>query len=915
MHRRGDGSPSSTLTVPTIPVVLHERVEAWLTSRGFRPFDFQRRTWDAFARGESGLVHAPTGMGKTLSVWLGPVSEYLEEHPDAGKLGVTSSGAAKRHAAAPLTVLWITPLRALATDTAGSLRAPIDEIGLPWNVETRTGDTPQSLRTKQRDRLPTALVTTPESLSLLLTRSDARERLASVRCVVVDEWHELLSSKRGVQVELALARLRRFARDAGRPLPSVWGLSATIANIDEAARVLVGPSSPEPVRITAKLHKPLSIETVVPEDISRFPWSGHLGLNMLPEVIDLVDASKSSLIFCNTRSQVELWFKAIMDARPDWLGRVSLHHGSIDREIRDKVEQALREGRAKCVVCTSSLDLGVDFSPVELVFQVGSPKGVARLLQRAGRSGHQPGSTSRIVGVPAHAFELVEFVAAREAALAGQIESRTPHQKPLDVLVQHVVTIATGEGFDRGALLDEIRDSYAFRNLTDTEFGWALDFVTRGGPALDAYPEFARVLSPEEQRRQRREQRERERQRRLDRQHAHHSDESSSDAATAASNEQQSGDDDLADDDGDAYDSYYRVASKRIATQHRLNVGTITADQAVQVRFINGRSLGAIEESFIGKLTPGQRFVFAGRVLELVQLRDMTASVRTAKSPRGVVPRWGGGRSPLSTKLAAAVRLVLDRVIDGVYDAPELDAVRPVLELQRAVSALPRDGQLLIEHTATRDGHHAFVYPFEGRQVHEGLGAVLAHRLANLSPRTVTTTPNDYGLELLSTEHITLNEHDYRRLLSTDDLLDDLIACLNAGQLARRRFRDIARIAGLIHPGYPGQRNKASRHLQASSEMFFDVLNDFDPANLLLDQAKREVLEAQLEVARLRRCLQRCAQAELVVVHTERLTPLGFPLFAERLRTQMVSSEKFRERIQRMALHLEDAAPSEAETG
>jgi len=877
---------SGAVVGASMAVVLHERIERWLVSRGFAPFEFQREAWRAYGAGESGLVHAPTGMGKTLSVWLGPVSAYLEAEPGAGPLGRTKRGGAARDEAAPLTVLWITPLRALASDTAGALREPIEEIGLPWTVETRTGDTSQALRAKQRDRLPTALVTTPESLSLMLTHAEARRKLAGVRCVVVDEWHELLSSKRGVQVELALARLRRFAREAGRAAPRVWGLSATIANLEEAARVLVGPGvgvgvglgagaagvasgvggragGAEPRLITAAATKPLRIETVIPSDVTRFPWSGHLGLNLLPEVVELVEGARSSLIFCNTRSQVELWFKAIMAARPDWLGRVSLHHGSVDREIREKVERALREGRAKCVVCTSSLDLGVDFSPVELVFQVGSPKGVARLLQRAGRSGHQPGATSRVVGVPAHAFELVEFAAARESALACEIEARTPYRKPLDVLVQHLVTIATGEGFTREEMLAEVRDTNAFAGLTETEFGWALDFVTRGGPALNAYPEFARVLPPGE-----------------------------GDGAGVASKDR------------------YRVASRRIATQHRLNVGTITADQAVQVRYMNGRTLGTLEESFVSKLTAGQRFVFAGRVLELVQLRDMTASVRNAKTMKGAVPRWGGGRSPLSTKLAASVRRVLNRVAAGEYDAPELEAARPVLELQRSVSVLPLESQLLIEQTETRDGHHAFVYPFEGRQVHEGLGALLAHRLAKRSPRTVTTTPNDYGLELLSTKPIDLGEGEYRELLSSENLLEDLIACLNTGQLARRRFRDIARIAGLIHPGYPGRRDKAARHLQASSEMFFEVLSDFDPANLLLDQARREVLEAQLEVARLRRRLERCAEQELVIVRADRLTPLAFPLFAERLRTQMVSSEKFRERIERMVVQLERGSPS-----
>ncbi len=830
---------------------LNERVRCWLDERGFTPFEFQRRTWAAHERGESGLVHAPTGTGKTLAVWLGPVSRYLDE------IGGAPSRHGKRDDAEPLRVLWITPLRALATDTANALREPVNAMGLPWTIETRTGDTPQSMRAKQRDRLPTALVTTPESLSLMLSHADARTRLARVDTVVVDEWHELMSSKRGVQTELALARLRRFAQDAGSRAISVWGLSATIANLNEAARHLVGVHAAEPALISADIDKPTVIETLIPPDIERFPWAGHLGLKLLPEVIERIEAAESSLVFCNTRSQVELWFKALLEARPDWLGRVSLHHGSIDRDVREKVENALREGRAKCVVCTSSLDLGVDFSPVDLVFQVGSPKGVARLLQRAGRSGHQPGSVSRVIGVPAHAFELVEFAAARDAANERRIEPRTPYRKPLDVLVQHLVTLATGEGFDADGLLREVRTTAAYAELTEREFSWALDFVTRGGPALDAYPDFKRVAPPE----------------------------------------------------GDP--PRFRVASRRIATAHRLAIGTITSDSAMNVRFTSGKSLGTIEESFVSKLSPGSRFVFAGRVLELVRTRDMTAFVKRATSTKGIVPRWGGGRSPLSTQLAKSVRTKLHQARELDATDPELAAVRPILELQREVSELPGPDTLLVEITESRDGHHVFLFPFEGRQVHEGLGSLLAHRIAAESPRTLTTTPNDYGLELLSDTPFEIDADALARVLSPDALVDDLLRCLNSGELARRRFRDVARIAGLIHPGFPGKQSKAVRHLQASSEMFFEVFSDFDPDNLLLDQARREVLEDALEVARLRACLERCVESEIRVVRTERLSPLAFPLFAERLRTQTVSSEDFRARIERMAYDLDESAPGE----
>ncbi len=829
--------------------LLHPTLEHWFETKRWQPFDFQREAWSAYASAHDGLVHAPTGMGKTLSVWLGPVSQWLHEHPDFQP----PTEGIERSQAEPLRVLWITPLRALASDTLDALQQPIQDLGLPWTVEKRTGDTAQSVKAKQRTRFPTALVITPESLSLLLTYPDAQRRMSGIRAVIVDEWHEMLSSKRGTQTELCLARLRRW-----NPRMRTWGLSATLGNVEQAAATLVGSQPPSPPRLVrGSSTKQIEIRSIIPEDTVRFPWAGHIGLKTLPEVIRAIEGANSTLVFCNTRSQVEIWYSAIMDARPDWLGRVSLHHGSLDKQLRDKVEAGLREGRAKCVVCTSSLDLGVDFSPVDLVLQIGSPKGVARLLQRAGRSGHQPGAVSTVLCVPTHAFELVEFAAARSAAMQNRIEDRTPLDKPLDVLVQHLVTCAVGGGFARDEMLSEVRGASSYAELSNTELGWALDFLTKGGAALGAYPEFRRVeidTSGDEQR--------------------------------------------------------FVVRDRSVSTAHRLGIGTITADSAMSVRWASGggKALGTIEESFISKLRNGDRFVFSGRVLELVRVREMTAYVRNAKSSRGTVPRWGGGRTPLSTELSASVRTMLELVRTGDAAEPELAAVAPLLDIQRSWSIIPSPDQLLIETTISRDGHHTFVFPFDGRHVHEGLGALLAYRLTAQAPRSLAVTVNDYGVEILCETPLDLEEREWRCVLNPSDLLPDLLACLNSGQLARRRFRDIARIAGLIHPGFPGRHSKPARHLQASSELFFDVFNEFDPANLLLDQAKREVLSDQLEVTRLRTCLERLARAELRIIPTDRLTPLSFPLYAERLRTQTASSESWRDRIERMVLRLEDAA-------
>ncbi|MEM8781617.1 MAG: ligase-associated DNA damage response DEXH box helicase [Planctomycetota bacterium] len=825
-------------------------IEAWFRETVGEPFEFQRRCWEAQLAGRSGLVHAPTGMGKTLSVWLPALMRWCEAHPDASAWGAMDAVGPR--------VLWVTPLRALATDTEENLLRPIRELGLPWTVQRRTGDVPQSVKNQQRKRLPSCLVTTPESLSVLLSYADAKEKFRGIRVVVVDEWHELMSTKRGTQTELGLARLR-----AWNPELQTWGLSATLGNLDEARDTLLGAGAPRGELIHGPDHKDFELTTLLPESMERFPWAGHLGIRLLDQVVDTIDAARSTLVFTNTRSQAEIWFGQIQAARPDWVGQVALHHGSIERKTRKSVEDLLRSGGLKCCVCTSSLDLGVDFSPVEQVIQIASPKGVARLLQRAGRSGHRPGATSKLVGVPTNALEVLDFAAARTAAEARAIESRPPLDRPLDVLVQHLVTCAMGGGFERDAMLAEVKTTRAFRDLSEQEWAWCLDFVVRGGEPLKVYPQFARVVPPPPE----------------------------------------------------AEGGMYRVGSPKIARFHRMAIGTITSDTAIVVKFQNGRTLGTVEESFVGFLKPKSKFVFAGHLLELVKVHQMTAVVRKANGTKAQVPRWQGGRTPLSTQLADAVRGKLEEAKGGVFASEELKALRPLLELQAAWSMVPGEGELLVEAVRTRDGQHRFIYPLLGRTVHEGLGALLAYRLTEASPRTVVVTVNDYGLEILSPEPFDDLDADggrgWRALLTTERLVDDLLACVDTGQLARRQFRDIARIAGLINPGYPGQ-SQSNRQLQASSELFFDVFRDFDPENLLLDQAKREVLERQLEVARLRNALETLGDTELVFRGPGRLTPLGFPLWAERLREQHLSSQSWEERITQMLGALEAEATAEA---
>jgi len=798
--------------------------EAWFAARGWRPFAFQRDVWAAMAAGESGLLHATTGSGKTYAVWFGALAR-------ATALGVSLAA----RSAPPLGVLWLTPMRALAADSARAIAAPLADLGIAWTVGIRTGDTPPSQRAAQDRRFPTALVTTPESLSLMLTRDAAHDELAAVHTVVVDEWHELMGSKRGVQVQLALARLKRW-----HPGLVVWGLSATLGNLDEAMCVLLGGERGTIVR--GRTEKDLVIDTLLPAHPGRFSWGGHLGKQMQLPVVAEIERSSTTLVFVNVRSQAEAWYQLILDARPEWAGVVALHHGSLDKDVRDWVELGLKEGRLKAVVATSSLDLGVDFVPVERVLQIGSAKGVARLLQRAGRSGHAPGRSSRITLVPTNTLELVEAVAARRAAIAGRIEKRATPDKPFDVLVQHLVTVAIGGGFVADELYAEVKGAWAYRKLTRAEFQWALDFVVRGGASLNAYPEYHRVV---------------------------------------------------ADAGG-----IYRVPSRAIARRHKLNVGTIVSDAQVQVQFVSGGRIGVVEEGFIARLKKGDCFVFAGRTLEFVRAQEMTAYVRSATGRQASMIAWAGAKMPLSSELADSVMEVLADAAQGDFFDPEMDAARPMLETQAALSRIPTPKTLLVEKLESREGQHLFLYPFAGRNAHIGLGSLLAWRLAKERPNTFSIVINDYGLELLSARPVDPTPLVDQSLFEEGDLLRDVLASLNSSELARRRFREIARVAGLISQGYPGQP-KSTRQLQASSSLFYEVFRKYDEGNMLLSQAENEVLGQELDIQRLREVLKRMRSQRVVLVELAVPSPFALPLMVDRFREKL-TTEKLQDRLERM---------------
>ncbi|GIW73765.1 MAG: DNA ligase-associated DEXH box helicase [Phycisphaerales bacterium] len=821
------------------------RIVGWFDRQGWTPHAFQERAWRLHALGRSGLILVPTGSGKTYAAYMGALAELA----DAAQGGSGGRG---------LGILYISPLRALSRDIEQALRRPIEDLGLPLSVESRTGDSPSSVRARQRASLPSVLVTTPESLCLLLTRQDAGGLFASLRTVIVDEWHELLSSKRGSQVELALARLRRFS-----PSVRTWGLSATIANASEAAAALVGVGAKAEI-VRAPVDRPVRVASLLPEDVGRFPWAGHMGLAMLDAVVGWLDPDQPTLVFTNTRSQAETWFQAILARRPQWAERMALHHGSIDRQERERVERGVKHGGIGIVVCTSSLDLGVDFAPVQRVMQIGSPKGVARLMQRAGRARHRPGEPCEITCVPTNAMELLEIAAVRSAIEHGAVEPRDPVGEPLDVLAQHMVTVALGGGFRPDALYEEVRSAWSYRALSREAFDQALLLVTQGGRCLTAYERFCKV---------------------------------------------------------ELVDGVYRVTSRRIAQIHRLNVGTITGPSTIELRTVQGRSLGHIEDTFIGRLRPGEHFVFAGKVLQLVGVRDDAALVRKGRRSTTLTPIWSGTRLPISESLSRSVREAFERAQELLRSAGpgepvcpasasadgELLAFLPVVAAQLRRSVVPAADELLVELWSGPEGARLLMYPFEGRLVHAGMSALLALRLARLQPATFTTTFNDYGFELLCPAGFDYQRHLRPDLLTTENLADDALQSVNSAELAKLRFREIARVAGLVVQGYPGARSRsAARHAQASSGLIYDVLSQFEPDHPLLAQARREVLDNQFEQGRLAQALRRLVRARWRIVRLDRPSPLSLPLMVERLNAQTLSTEDVHQRLARLQAEMQE---------
>ncbi len=851
-------NPADLGTAPLGSPFLHP-IHAWFAQQGWTPMGFQCQAWNSYLAGESGLIQVPTGSGKTYAAVMGPIAELLAE----SGWGAQPPGKP----AAGLRLLYLTPLRALSRDLALAIQAPIEAMGWPLRVGIRNGDTTSHERSKQLRNPPQILITTPESLSLLLANGKAQELFADLQAVVLDEWHELMGGKRGVQAELCLSWLRQQ-----RPGLRTWAISATIGNLEEAARAAVGIASPEPRIITADLQRATAIHSLLPESIDGFPWGGHLGLRMYEQLVAKLDPAVSTLLFTNTRNQAERWHQCLRFACPEMEGALALHHSSISRDEREAIEAGVKAGELRWVVCTSSLDLGVDFQPVERVVQIGSAKNLARLLQRAGRSAHSPGGTSQVLFMPTNALELLELSALRRGLEQGLVETRRPPELALDVLLQHLTSLACGPGFEPRTTLEAVRTAWSYRRLSDEQWRWCLDFLEYGGECLAAYPRYRKLVRcrPE-----------------------------SDDPATAGE------------------PCRYRVLERAIARLHRLNIGTITADRSVTVRFVRGAVIGHVEEAFIGRLKPGDVFFFAGRQLQFVRLREMTAQVKATTKKSSTVPAWAGGQMALSDLLSRQLRAEVDRCARALeegsgLDSPELQALEPLLIRQADLSRLPRQEQFLVELCRSREGSHLYAFPFEGRFVHEGLGFLWAWRLARHRAATITVSVNDYGFELLAPKGYPFEEllELYgEELLSDADLEADLEAAINLSELCRRRFRAIAQVSGLVHNGYPGQ-GRSGGQLQISAALLHDVFERHEPGNRLLAQARWEVLVEQLEKQRLEQALRRLNGSELLLMHTPRPTPLAFPLLAERL-TNRMSNESLLERLHRLRAEAERAEAGE----
>ena len=804
---------------------------SFFKKRGWDPLPFQIETWKAYLNGENGIIQVPTGFGKTYAALLGPLIKLKDLQRPKG-----------------VNILFITPLKALSRDLEKTISKAANFFDNDITVAVRNGDTSSYNKKKQLNKPPNILITTPESISLLIANKDSERIFEDLTCIIIDEWHELLGSKRGNQCELALSWLKK-----GKNI-QIWAMSATIGNIENAARAIVGMGAPMPTIIKSKLIKEIEIKSVLPENIGKFPWSGHLGLRSHLSLLKMLDKDKSTLLFTNTRNQSERWFQCLKYYNPNFSDKISLHHGSLDKEQRNLVEQGVKNGDIKWIVCTSSLDLGIDFQPVDQIVQIGSPKNLSRLIQRAGRSAHKPGGKSKLIFMPTNALELLEVSAMRRILEDHIAEDIRLPELSYDVLLQHLISISCGAGFNPVQEKKHIKDCWSYRNLKDEEWNWCLDFLEYGGKCLKAYPKYKKICKNFSK--------------------------------------------------NNSEDFKYFVKDKSIMRIHKLNIGTISSDRYLNVKYLKGKSLGNLEENFASRLKSGDTFFFSGKMLEFIKVKEMNVYVKRSNKKSSKIPVWNGGQLAISDLLSKHLRKEIT-ICESLnkksnYMNEELLALLPILNRQKKISKIPKSKELLIEIYKTKRSKSLFAFTLEGKFANEGIAFLWALRFAKQHQTTFSISANDFGFSLTTYENFDFSilKRKSSIFLDTQNLKEDLEKAINYSELTRRKFKNIAQISGLVNNNFIN-KSKTSLQLQISSNLLFDVFKKHEINHLLINQAKKEASKYELESDRIENCLKRLSDLKFIVNEIKEPSPFSFPLLVERL-NNTVSNESIEQRIQKL---------------
>ena len=806
-------------------------IKTFFYKKNWEPLPYQIQTWEAYLKGENGIIQVPTGCGKTYAALMGPLSKLKDPKKTDG-----------------LNILLITPLKALSRDLKNSIHLAAQHFSQDITIGIRNGDTSPYEKRKQILQPPNILITTPESLSLLLSNKQSNKLFSNLTSIIIDEWHELMGGKRGNQCELSLSWLR-----GNKKYLQVWAMSATIGNIEEAARAIIGVKGHNPRIIRTNIQKEIEIFSVLPDEKTTLPWSGHLGIRSYTSLLKMIDKSKSTLLFTNTRNQSERWYQCLKFCLPEMEDKIAIHHGSLDKEDRKFVEAGVKDGSIKWVVCTSSLDLGVDFQPVEQIVQIGSAKNLARLIQRAGRSAHRPGGNSKIIFMPTNSLELLEISAMRRIIKSGVSENIRIPELSYDVLLQHLVSLACGNGFDPKIEKERIKNCWSYRNISDKDWDWCIDFLENGGKCLNAYPRYKKIEKEK---------------------------------SNINNNFK------------------YFVKDNSLIRLHKFNIGTITSDNFINVKYLRGKSLGNLEENFAAKLKPGDNFYFAGKMLQFLKIKDMNLYVKKSSKKSSLIPAWIGGQMAFSDLLSDNLRKEIDicNNLDNDYEYinEELNSLLPILNKQKEISNIPKREELLIEIYKTKGFSNLFVFTLDGKFVNEGIAFLWALRFARKKQSTFSITTNDFGFGLTTTEDydFSIISKDSSYFFESKNLEEDLEKAINFSELTKRRFKNIAQISGLVNQNNIN-KSKTSNQLQISSSLFFDVFKRYEKDHLLIKQAYREVKEFQLENKRINKSLERLSNLKIILNKTKMPSPFAFPLLVERLKNTL-SNEPIEKRVEKL---------------